>query len=169
VLLRRLFFVNEDKNKYVSVGFYPARDFLPLVEFGVLRSAGCPKTLIIGVEQVDVLAETLPTLRGGMCSGGAKGYRCEDGAFRLDVTRSGRTARLYVDSQFISLTLQDIEYLSRMFNIVQQQLRDYIVSLQDVLPFITTTLTSVTYVEPAPDASKNMNFPYLYEELISFV
>jgi len=74
-----------------------------------------------------------------------------------------------VDSQFISLTLQDIEYLSRMFNIVQQQLRDYIVSLQDVLPFITTTLTSVTYVEPAPDASKNMNFPYLYEELISFV
>jgi len=169
VLLRRLFFINEDRTKYVSVGFYPARDYLPQVEFGVLRRAGGPKTLILGEEQVDALAETLPTLRGDMCSGGARGCRCESGAFRLDVTRSGRTARLYVDSQFISLTLQDIEYLSRMFNIVQQQLRDYIVALQDVLPFVTNTLTSVTYVEPSPDASKNIDYPHLYEELVNFV
>jgi hypothetical protein len=169
VLLRRLFFINEDRTKYVSVGFYPARDYIPLVEFGVLRRAGGPKTLNLGDEQVDALAETLPTLRGDMCSGGARGCRCESGAIRLDVTRSGRTARLYVDSQFISVALQDIEYLSRMFNIVQQQLRDYIVVLQDVLSFVTSTLTSVTYVEPPPDASKNVDFPHLYEELVSFV
>ena len=43
VLLRRLFFINEDTTKYVSVGFYPARDYLPLVEFGVLRRAGALK------------------------------------------------------------------------------------------------------------------------------
>jgi len=118
---------------------------------------------------VDALAETLPTLREDMCSGEAGGCRCERCVFRLDVTRSRRTARLYVDSQFISLTLQDIEYLSRMFNIVQQQLSDYIVALQDLLPFFTNTLTSVTYVEPSPDASKNLNFPHLYIDLISFV
>jgi hypothetical protein len=47
VLLRRLFFINEDRTKYVSVGFYPARDYLPLVEFGVVRSGGGPKTLIL--------------------------------------------------------------------------------------------------------------------------
>jgi hypothetical protein len=62
-----------------------------------------------------------------------------------------------------------MEYLSRMFNIVQQQLRDYIVALQDVLPFVTNTLTSVTYVEPSRDARKNVDFPHMYEELISFV
>jgi len=94
--------------------------------------AGGPKLLILSDEHVDVLAETMPTLRGDICSGGAGGWSCESGGFLLDVTRSRRTARLYVDSQFISLTLQDIEYLSRMFNIVQQQLRDYIVALQDV-------------------------------------
>jgi len=104
-----------------------------------------------------------------MCTGEAGGRRCESGAFRLDVTRIRPTARLYVDSQFISLTLRDIEYLSRMFNFVQRQLRDYIVALQDLLPYVTTTLTSVTYVEPAPQASKNLHFPHLYEELISFV
>ena len=53
-----------------------------------------------------------------------------------------------------------------MVSVLQQQLRDYIVALQDVLPYVTATLTSVTYVEPAPDASKNINFHHLYEELI---
>ena len=56
-----------------------------------------------------------------------------------------------------------------MFNVVQQQLRVYIVSLQDVLPCVMATLTWVTYVEPAPDASKNINFPHLYKGLITFV
>jgi hypothetical protein len=56
-----------------------------------------------------------------------------------------------------------------MFSVVQQQLRDYILALQDVLPYVTVSLTSATYVEPAPDASKNINFPHMYEELITFV
>ena len=125
VLLRRLFFINEDRTKYVSVVFYPARNYLPLVEFGVFRRGGGHKTLILSDEQVEALAEALPTLRDDMRCGETSvgGRRCESGAFRLDSTRSRRTARLYVDSQFISLTLQDIEILSRMFSIVQQ-LRD---------------------------------------------
>jgi hypothetical protein len=88
VLLRRLFFIKEDRTKYVYVGFYPASVYLLLVEFGVLRGAGGPKTPILSDEHVDELAETLPTLREDMCSGGAGGCRCESGAFRLDVTRS---------------------------------------------------------------------------------
>jgi hypothetical protein len=55
------------------------------------------------------MAEKLPMLLDAMCSGEASvgGRMCESGAFRLDVTSSRRTARLYVDSQYISLTLQD--------------------------------------------------------------
>jgi hypothetical protein len=56
-----------------------------------------------------------------------------------------------------------------MFSDMQQQLRDYIWALQDVLPNVTATLTSVTYVKPAPDANKNINFPNLYKDLIPFV
>ena len=55
-----------------------------------------------------------------------------------------------------------------MFNVVQQ-LRNYIVAMQDVLPYVSKALTSVTYVEPAPNASTNINFPHLYEEFITFV
>jgi hypothetical protein len=50
-----------------------------------------------------------------------------------------------------------------MFGVVQQQLRDYIVALQDVLPYVTATLTSMTYVYPPHDAYKNINYPLLYE------
>jgi len=94
VLLRRLFFINEWLTKYVSVGSYPANDYLPLVDFGVLRIGGGPKTLILRDEQVDTLAETLPTLREDLCSGKAWGPMCERSAFPLDVTRSRRTSRL---------------------------------------------------------------------------
>ena len=40
VLFSRLFFINEERTKYVSVVFYPSRDYLPLVEFGVVRRGG---------------------------------------------------------------------------------------------------------------------------------
>ena len=168
VLLRRLFFINEDGTKFVSVGFYPARHYLPLVEFGVLRRAGCPKTLILGDEQVDALAETLPTLRGDMCSGGARGCRCESGAFRLDVTRSGRTARLYVDSQFIYLTLMISDIYRACLILYSNNCVIISWHFKTCCPFVINTLTSVIYVEPSPDASKNVDFPLLYEELISF-
>ena len=32
-LLRRVFFIAEDKSKFVSVGYYPARGYQPLAEF----------------------------------------------------------------------------------------------------------------------------------------
>jgi hypothetical protein len=109
ILLRRLFFINEDRTKYVSLGFYPARDYLPLVEFGVIRRGGGPKTLILKDKQVDAMAEGLSMLRDAMCSAETSvgGRGCASGAFRLDVTRIRRTARLYVDCQYIPITLKD--------------------------------------------------------------
>ena len=69
VLLRRLFFMKEDRTEYLSVGFYYALDYLPLVEFGVVRRYAGPKTLILIDEQVDALSEGLTMLRDAMCSG----------------------------------------------------------------------------------------------------
>ena len=117
VQLRRLFFNNEDRTKYVSVDFYPAHEYLTLVEFVVFRRAGGTKTIILCDEQEDALAEVLPNLRDVMCSGekSVACRSCNSGAFRVDLTRIRRTAPLYVDSQYISLTLQDIDYLSRMY------------------------------------------------------
>jgi len=66
VLLRRMFFINEDKTKYMSVGYYPARDYQPLVEFGAIRSGGS-NSLILADEQVAAMADCLPAIRDTMC------------------------------------------------------------------------------------------------------
>jgi len=71
VLLRRLFFLNANKTKHVSVGFYPARDYLPLVEFGVIRSCGS-KAIILTDEQVYMLAQCLPAVADAMYKEGKR-------------------------------------------------------------------------------------------------
>jgi len=71
--------------------------------------------------------------------------------------------------EYISLTQPDMDYLLRVFPILQQQLRDYIMALPDLLSFVTSSLASTTYVEPPPNASTFINYPRLYEELVTFV
>ena len=60
VPLHRLYFINEERTKYVSVDFYPASDYLPLVEFRVVRGIGGLKIVILSNEQVDATKETFP-------------------------------------------------------------------------------------------------------------
>jgi len=68
-LLRRIFFIKEDKTKYVSVGFYSARDYQPLVEFGATLRGGS-KSLILTDEKVAALADCLPAIRDSILSVG---------------------------------------------------------------------------------------------------
>ena len=170
MLLRCLFFLNANKTKYVSVGFYPARDYLPLVEFGVIRCCRS-KAIILTDEQVYTLAQCLPTFANAMCKEGKEVetpvIKCESGNFRLGMPkrRLGLT-RLYTVSKYICLTSLDLHYLAHMFNILHQQMRDYVLSLPDLLPYVTTSLTSVVFVEPMPNASAHINYPHLYEELV---
>jgi len=87
VLLRHMFFINEDKTKYVSVGYYPARDYQPLMYFGAIRRGGS-KCLILSDEQVTALADCLPAIRDSMCVGGDRVViKCESGNFRLHTPR----------------------------------------------------------------------------------
>ena len=125
-----MFFINEDKTKYVSVGYYPARDYQPLVEFGAIRRGGS-KCLILSDEEVTALADCLPAIRDSMCVGGDRVIKCESGNFRLHTPKRHGSARLFVGTEYISLTQPDIDYLVRVFPILQQQLRDYIIALPE--------------------------------------
>ena len=89
-----------------------------------------------------------------MCSNEQYGYK--EGNFRLKTTGSHWIARLYLDKQCISLTLVYLQYLSRMFHVIQNQLNAYSVSLPDVLAYVTVALTSFNYVKTSPNASKHI-------------
>jgi len=169
VLLRRMFFINEDKTKYMSVGFYPARDYQLLVEFGAIRR-GESKSIFLTNEQVAALADCLPAIRDSMCVGGDWVIiKWEGGNFRLHTPKRHGSARLFVGTEYISLTQPDMDYLVRVFHILQQQLRDYIIVLPDVLSYATSFLASASYVEPPPNDTTNIDYPHLYEEIVTFV
>ena len=152
----------------MSVGFYPARDYHPLVEFGAIRRGGS-KSLILADEQVAALAVCLPAIRDSMCVGVDRVVKCESGNFRLHTPKRHGSARLFVGTEYISLTQPDMDYLLRVFPILQQQLRDYIIALPDVLSYVTSSLASTSFVEPQDNASTNIDYPHLYEELVTFV
>ena len=74
---------------------------------------------------------------------------------------STRVDQTYVGNEYICLTLLDLHYLARMFNIVHQQMRDYVLALPDLLSYVTMSWTSVVNVEPMPNASAHINYPQL--------
>jgi len=98
-----------------------------------------------------------------MC--GNEQYVCKYGAFRLNTIGTNGVARLYLEKQYISLRIADLPYLREMFHVVQNQLNEYTLCLPDVLSYVTVTLTSPNYVEPAPNSSKHIMYSHLFEEL----
>jgi len=109
------------------------------------------------------MAECLPRICESIC--GNENYGCKEGDFRLKTMKSYRIARLYLDNHYIDLRLGDLQYLSRIFHVVQNQLKVYTLSLTDVLAYVTVALTSIIYVEQAPNASKHIVYSQMFDEL----
>jgi len=90
-------------------------------------------------------------------------------ALRLSPPRNYGSARLYFGTPYISLTILDLQYLAQMFHIVQQQLRYYTLVLPDVLSYMESSLTSVTYFERVPNGSEHIDYRHQFEELVTVV
>jgi len=139
------------------------------VEFGAIRRGGS-KCRILADEQVAALADCLPSIRDSMLVGGDRVViKCESGNFRQHTPRRHGSARLFVGTEYLSLSQPDMDYLVRVFPIPQQQLRDYISALPDLLSYVTLSLASTSFVEPPPNAITFINYPRLYEEFVTFV
>ena len=96
------------------------------MEFGSVKKNGST-ILILDDRQVDKMAECLTRICESMC--GNEQYECKEGDFRLNTIRSYRIARLYLGKQYIGLRLGDLQYLSRMFHVLKNQLKVYTLSL----------------------------------------
>ena len=73
-----------------------------------------------------------------MCREGEKSViQRESYKFRL-CTPKNRLAltRLYLGTEYIGLTPLDLHYLSRLFNIMDQQLGDYVFALPELLSYV---------------------------------
>jgi len=57
-MLRRAIFIAKDKSKYVPVGFYPARGYQPLAEFGGARKL----PLLLNAQQLQTMGDNIAAL-----------------------------------------------------------------------------------------------------------
>ena len=163
VLLRRLFFLNDEKSKYVSVGFYPAQNYLPLVEFGGAKLL----PMLLTSDHVAIMAERLPALVEAMCQNEQHRFISDDGAFRINTTGSYRVARVTLDKQYLSFKLHELRNLLFIFYMIRNQLLMYAEASGDVLSYVNAAMTSDNYIEHAPTASPHVIYRQLFEELKS--
>jgi hypothetical protein len=163
VLLRRVFFISEDKSRYVSVGLYPTQNYQPFIEFGGNRN----KPIALTQEHVSTFASHLPRLCQEVCADNR--YQIKNGSFKVTTIVGSRAAKLTLDNQHLTLRLQDLQYLLGMFHVVQSQLNTYLLALPDILSYITEAWHSSAYVEPTSSFTGVINFPQLYEELTNVI
>jgi hypothetical protein len=139
VLLSRVFFIDEDKAKYASVGYYPTRDNQPPIEFGGPKK----KPINLNDQQVRTMAEYLPSLCEALCNN--EHYICKDGDFRFNSAGGYRFARMYLGKQYLEFKLYELRYLSYTFFMIRNLPTLYTAALKDVKANVDVALTSTTY------------------------
>jgi len=164
VLLRRIFFIGPEKRKYVSTGFYPKRNYQPLVELGGPRTV----PLLLTDGHMQFLADHLSRQITGLCTN--EYYSCSDGeGLRMNSTGSFRVARVYLGKQYIAFRLDELRHLSYILFMVINQLNRYTDAMPDAMNYVTAALYSDTYVEPSNTANANVLYYQLFDELKSIV
>ena len=110
VLLRRVFFLDPEKSKYISMGFYPSRNYQPLVEIG------CPKSnpLILTDQHVKTLAEHLPTQCEALCRD--EFFKVLDGDLKMSSSSTYKSAVISLcnkkNKKSINFKLSELRHLS---------------------------------------------------------
>jgi hypothetical protein len=146
----------------MSVGFYPANNYQPLVEFGGTRIL----SLVLPADFVNHVDERLPSLVETMCRNEHFVWSSEDKDFKMHSTKAYRTAR-FTDKHWISLKLPELRTLQCIFHKITNQLSMYSEALGDVQAYVNTTMASCDYIEPPPTASKSIIYRQLFDELES--
>jgi hypothetical protein len=164
VLLRRVFFLNTENTRYVSVGFYPAQNYEPLVEFGGAKIA----PLLLNEKQVTTMAVHLPRLVKEVCSAARFKVKVDD-TFTLSTASDNNVARFTLGGQRIQFKVADVRRLETIFYIVQNQLVHYKTALPDLKSYVAQVIGSTEFVAPTSIMSVNISYPQLYEELKSNV
>ena len=84
----------------MSVGYYPARGYQQLAEFGVAKKL----SLLLDSQQLQTLAENIATLCNALSAN--EHFSKKDGDFKINTTGSYRIARVYLGKQYLSFAYE---------------------------------------------------------------
>jgi len=139
-MLRRVFFIAEDKSKFVSVAYFPDRGYQPLAEFGGAKKL----PLLLDVQQLQILAENIAALCNALSAN--EHFSKKDGDFKMNKTGSYRFARVYLGKQYLSFTYEELRNLAYIMYMIQNLLTFYTAAMTDVIAYIDTAHDSVAFI-----------------------
>jgi hypothetical protein len=160
VLLRHAFFLNSEKSKYVSGGYYSARFCRVVIEFGGAHLS----PIIIDEQHLSTLPEHMPKLCESMCRG--ERYACKDGVFELSYSGGYLDVpRLYLDKRYIVLKLANLRYLMNMLYLVQALVNKYTQTHDDVMSNVASARGRTVFIHPHPSSTADITYDRLFEEV----
>jgi len=151
-------FIAEDKSKFVSVGYFPARGYQPLAQFGGAKKL----PLLLDIQQLQILAENFASLCNALSAN--EHFSKKEGDLKMNTIGSYRIAR---GKQYLSFTYEELRNLAYIMYMIQNQLTFYTGAMTDVIAYIDADHDSVTFVEPSSMANKSINYSQLFEEIKS--
>ena len=159
VLLRRVFFLNEEKSRYVSVGFYPTDNYQVLAEFGGPQIA--PITLT--EKHVKSLAEHLPALCRPCTAANTTPAKTDNPV--CSPPEPTRLPECTDTKKCVSFKLPVLRYVVTVLHFVQVQQTQYIPAQNGVLAFAIAALGSIEFVEPPHTTTSLIPYGQLFKEL----
>ena len=125
-----------------------------------------PAPVILTDQHVKTLSEHLPAQIDALWRGE---FYVMDGEFAMHSASPFNTAILTMgkkkNRKLVFIKLNDFRYLAYKFPMVENQLLKYAEAMPDVMNYVLATLNSTSSVEPPADASNNILYHQLYEEL----
>ena len=159
VLLRLVYFLNEERTRYVSVGFYTSDKYQVLVELG----GPWIEPIRLAEQHVRNLMEALPALLNPMQCGEL--YMRKNSAFRIRTGKTHNCARMYHGRQCISFKLADLRYMATMLHMVAAQQSQYILAQADVKSYAYGMLGSLVVAQPQRSGDCRIQYDQLFAEL----
>jgi len=167
VLLRRVFFLDPDKTRYISVGYYPARNYQSLVEIGSPKV----RPILLTDQHVETLAEHLPAQVDALWRD--EFYNVMDGEFAMHFATPYKRAILALgekkNRKAVFLKVQELRNLTYICPIVQNQLITYTEAMVAVMTCVLSAINSISFIEPFPTANRNILYCQLFEEIKTFM
>jgi len=119
----------------VSVGYYPARGYQPLAEFGGAKKL----PLLLDAQQLQTLTDNIVALCNVLSTN--EHFSKKDGDLKMNTTGSYRITRVYLGKPYLSFTYDELRNLAYIMDMIQNQITFYRTAMTDVMAYIDTAQT----------------------------
>jgi hypothetical protein len=92
-------------------------------------------------------------------------YAFREGLFRLTTVGILENARMYFDRHYLHFNLAELQYLDKIFHIVNNLLKAYVTAIPDVKTYVISALGTANFVDPAPAVNNSILYYQLHEEI----